>query len=231
MRFCRTVLQIYRVAQEENREALADFAFRLNARAEHLGLSQTEIAERLGLKLPRVSNWFQGRNFPRKRERLELARILGVNLEWLIQGEGEPERKLQEDAAPYGTAVREVPVISWSHAGEAASYEEMPKHWQGSVATTSRDRKAFAVTVEGDCMEPKFFAGDRVVLEPNAERRNGKPVVARLADDTIHLRIYTKLHSGTIRLTSLKPDAYPALDIAEKDFHWIYPVRELVRSV
>lgn len=122
-------------------------------------------------------------------------------------------------------------MISWSHAGEAATYDEMPKHWHGAVASTSRDPKAFAVTVEGDCMEPKFFAGDRVVLEPSAERRNGKAVVAKLADDAVHLRIYTKLPNGTIRLTSLKPDIYPPLDYTAKDFNWIYPVRELVRSV
>lgn len=207
-----------------------DFAFRLNSRAEHLNLSQAEIAAKLGVSPSRVGNWFQGRHLPLKREREQLARVLETSVDWLLLG----TEAVSEPVAVYGapiSEVREVPVISWSHAGEAAVYEEMPKHWNGTVATTSRDKRAFALVVEGDCMEPKFIAGDRVVLEPHGERRNGKPVVAKLADDAIHLRIYTKLPNGTIRLTSLKPDIYPALDYTEKDFHWIYPVRELLRSV
>ncbi|MBX3736721.1 MAG: LexA family transcriptional regulator [Candidatus Didemnitutus sp.] len=219
--------------QDENAELLRDFAWRLNARTERKGLSQSEIAEKLGVSVTRVNHWFRGRNFPKAAERLRLADLLEVNLEWLLRGEGDIEKTaggvVEESQAGY--AVREIPVISWSHAGAAATYDEMPKHWQGKVATTSRDRKAFAVTIEGDCMEPKFFAGDRVVLEPSGELRNGKPVVAKLADDAVQLRVYTKMPSGAIRLASLKPDIYPTLEYSPTAFHWIYPVRELVRSV
>jgi len=222
------------LVQAENTELLQDFAFRLDGRAAARNLTQVEIAERLGVKVARVNHWFKGRNFPRTRERIGLAEILGVNLEWLLTGHGPIERtvtSVSEEAAPYGAAVREIPVIAWSHAGAAASYEEMPKHWHGFVATGSRDRRAFAVIVEGDCMEPKFLPGDRVVLEPHGDLRNGKPVVAKLVDDAVQLRIYTKMPSGAIRLASLRPEIYPTLEYSPTAFHWIYPIRELVRSV
>ena len=209
-----------------------NFAFRLAARAERLGLSQTEIASRMGMKLPRVSNWFQGRNYPRKRERVDLARILGVNLSWLIQGEGEPEIKIEESPAPYGGFVfpREVGIVSWSHAGQAASYEEIPKDWREKVATSSRDRRAFGVVVEGDCMAPKYLPGDILIVEPSHEPRNGKPVVAKLVDDAVQVRVYTRMPGGKIRLASLKPDIYPTLDYTASDFHWIFPVHQMVRN-
>lgn len=215
---------------------LREFAIRLDRRAAHLGLSQADIANRLGAKAPRVSNWFQGRNFPRARERVSLANILGVNLDWLIKGEGEPERfpenEVHDAAGEYlGPPVREVPVISWTHAGEAANFEAMPKHWQGRVATTSRDPRAFALTIEGDSMEPRFFAGDRVICEPSLEPINGKPVVAKYVNDAVQLRIYHKLANGRIRLASLRPEIYPAEECARDGFHWIFPVRELIRSV
>lgn len=196
-------------------------------------MSQTEIAERLGVKKPRVSNWFTARNFPRAREKVALARLLKVRPEWLYRGEGEIEESsdVQEELVPGAHSVREVPVISWSHAGEAATYEEMPKHWHGKVATTSTDRRAFAVTVEGDCMEPRVFAGDRVIVEPSSEPRNGRAVVAKFADDAVQLRIYTRLPNGMIRLASMKPEIYPTLDYKPSAFSWIYPVRELVRSM
>ena len=221
--------------QEENTDTLADFAFRLGARAASVGLSQKDIAGKLGVQPPRVGNWFQGRNFPRARERVELAKLLGVRLEWLIQGEGEPESSQQnqvnEEAEEYGAAVREVPVISWTHAGVAATYDAMPKHWHGKVASTSRDRRAFALVIEGDSMEPRFFAGDRVICEPSNEPRNGKPVVAKFTDDAVQLRIYSKMPDGKIRLASLRPEIYPPEVHERSDFSWIFPVRELIRSV
>lgn len=218
--------------QEENTEILRDFAWRLNACAERKGLSQVEIANQMGVKPPRVGNWFQGRNFPRSREKVQLAKLLGVTVDWLIQGvRDNPEISVEEAAVPYGEAVRQIPVISWTHAGVAATYEEMPRHWQGKVASTSSDRRAFALTIEGDSMEPKFFAGDRVVLEPSNQPINGKPVVAKFANDAVQLRIYHKLRDGRIQLASLRPEIYPTETFETNEFNWIYPVRELIRSV
>ena len=154
--------------QAENLEQLQNFSIRLSGRADHLGLSQTALAEMLGIKLARVSNWFQGRNFPRTRERVELARRLGVRLEWLIHGLGDPENfssdpVVNEAVAEYGVETHQVPVISWAHAGAAAAYEEMPRHFMGKISAMSRDTRAFALIVEGDSMELKIVAGDRVV--------------------------------------------------------------------
>ncbi len=222
------------MTQEESSEELSNFAFRLASRAEKLGLSQVAIGERLGAKKPRVSNWFSAKNFPRAREKVALATLLGVRLEWLIRGEGLPEisSEDQEDSDPHIHRVREVPVVSWSHAGAAATYEEIPKHSQGHVATTSRDRRAFAVIVEGDCMEPKFLPGDHVILEPGAHPRNGKPVVAKLAEDEeVQLRVYTKLPGGRISLATLKPAIYPTVEYHASAFSWIYPVAGMYRGV
>lgn len=125
---------------------------------------------------------------------------------------------------------REVGVVSWSHAGQAATYEEIPKEWREKVATTSRDRRAFGVTVEGDCMEPKYLHGDILIVEPLHEPRNGKAVVAKLKDDAVQVRIYHKMPGGKIRLASMKPEIYPTLDYAAADFHWIWPVHSMVRK-
>lgn len=224
-----------RDTQEEKTEILQAFAFRLNQLSNRCGLQQVDIAARLGVKPPRVGNWFQGRNMPRKAERVALARLLGVTVDWLIDGTTEYDRitpeGVQEGRAAYGgPPVREVPVISWSHAGEAVAYEEMPRHFAGKVATSSGDPRAFAVTVEGDSMEPKVFPGDRVVCEPSREPVNGRPVVAKHANEEVQLRIYHKMPDGKIRLAPTNP-VYPTIEHDPSGFQWIYPVRELIRSL
>jgi phage repressor protein C with HTH and peptisase S24 domain len=211
-------------------------AWRLNSAADEANLKQIAIAERLGEKPATVGNWFQGLNYPRRRTRQALAQMLKVSEAWLF--EGSPDRTpaaVDESPEEYTadtalTAVRQVPVISWTHAGSAANFEAMPKHWQGHVATTSRDRKAFGVVVEGDCMVPKYLPGDILIIEPTSEPRNSKPVVAKLTDDGVQVRIYTKMPGGKIRLATLKPEIYPTLDHSPRDFHWIWPVAQMVRN-
>lgn len=207
-------------------------AWRLNKAAEDLDMKQVDVADALNERPATVGNWFQGLNYPRRRQRTEIAQLLKVAEEWLFEGGEYKTTATVHEEQPVGasyTAVREVPVISWTHAGVAASYEEMPRHFQGTVATTSRVKKAFGLTVEGDSMLPKYMPGDIVVLEPGEEPRNGKAVVVKFADDAIQLRIYQKLSARKIRLTPYNP-AYSAAEHHLAEFNWIYPVKQTVRN-
>lgn len=126
--------------------------------------------------------------------------------------------------------LRWVPVVSWAHAGEAASYEELPPHWRDDSAPTEcRDPKAFALVVDGDSMEPRCLNGDIVVVMPSEEPRSGCLVVAKLRDDGVVLRRYSHLSGGRIRLTAYN-SLYPATDHDRAEFHWIYPVESTVRK-
>lgn len=225
--------------QEENSEILRDFAIRLDQAASRAGLTQTEIAAKLGIRgesSGRVNNWFKARNFPRARERPLLAQLLGVRPEWLFHGQGEPQEysddpAVNEAEAEAGIATREVPIISWTHAGESVTYDAMPRHWHGKVPAATRDPRAFALRVEGDSMEPKFFAGDLVICEPSSPPRTDKPVVAKYASEEVQLRLYRKMPNGCIRLASTRPELYPAVELDPKGFRWIFPVTGLYRPV
>lgn len=61
-----------------NREAL-------DRRCVERGLSQREVADRLGLTRAAVSKWFTGRSFPRPAELLKLGRLLGLRHDELVQ--------------------------------------------------------------------------------------------------------------------------------------------------
>lgn len=218
--------------QAENTDKLEEFKFRLGRCADAAKLSQAEIAARLGVLPSRVGNWFQGRNLPSQRQLIQLAKILGTTTEWLLEGTGPKtsEAVVEEAQDAYGDSVRAVPLVSWAHAGCATTYEEIPRHARGSVSSMSRDKRAFALTIEGDSMEPKFLPGDRVVCEPSRSAINGKAVIAKFADDAVQLRIYQKLPGGKIRLAPLNP-VYAATEHAPEEFNWIFPVVELSRPV
>lgn len=77
-------------------------------------LTQAAIAQRLGVGASRVGNWFQGLNFPKEDDARRLAELLGVSVEWLLEGAdasveefpartGESAPFLERDPTPAST--------------------------------------------------------------------------------------------------------------------------------
>ena len=115
-----------------------------------------------------------------------------------------------------------IPVVGWAHAGEAGSYEELPKDWQIRLPTDCPDRHAFAVILEGDSMEPKFSEGDWLIVQPSEVAYSGCLVVARFANDGVIFRRMERNGEEII----LKPlnEGWPITRHRPEDFTWIYPV-------
>jgi transcriptional regulator with XRE-family HTH domain len=75
------------------RSTRTDFARRLTALREAAGLSQRDMARQLGISQPSYVNWEQ-RNVSLRPEQLTLlARILGVGVAVLLEGEHAPAQR------------------------------------------------------------------------------------------------------------------------------------------
>jgi len=128
---------------------------------------------------------------------------------------------------------RRVPVVSWARAGQALDYGDLCNQIDESVETDCRDANSFALILEGDSMEPEFYAGDLVVFAPNVEPRNGDFVVCRLANNSgvLFKRLRrTGPEGSVIRLESLnvsyQPIEYPAAEV-----RYIYPAVDMKRRL
>jgi SOS-response transcriptional repressor LexA len=118
--------------------------------------------------------------------------------------------------------MRMIPVIGWAHAGSAESYEEIPPTWQCKLATECRDAKAFAVTLEGDSMEPRFGEGDFIIVQPSETPYSGCFVVAKFANDGVIFR-RLEMSGPVISMVPLN-ERYQVTTHRQEDFAWIYPV-------
>lgn len=79
-------------------EDMATFGDRLGAARDVAGLSQKELAQRVGIKPGTLRNWEDDLSEPRANRISILAGILGVSLSWLLTGEGEGLLAPTEDA-------------------------------------------------------------------------------------------------------------------------------------
>lgn len=206
--------------------------------AVRLGLNLSEIPSILGISKAMLFAYRNGSNNVSNKAltKLEEAeRQAGIkNTEKDSVGESSANPKdgvipkadeyssmLREDPASYGSQ-RRIPVIGWAHAGSAESYDEIPRSWQNQIPTDCPDSKAFAVSLEGDSMEPKFSDGDILVVQPSYEFHSGCYVVARFADDGVIFR-RLEMRGGKIILVPLNPQ-YKSSEHRREEFSWIYPV-------
>ncbi|MEM9434572.1 MAG: helix-turn-helix domain-containing protein [Pseudomonadota bacterium] len=67
----------------------ATFGDRLHAAREALGLSDKDLARKLGVKLKTVQAWEDDLSEPRANKLQMMAGLLNVSIVWLLNGEGE----------------------------------------------------------------------------------------------------------------------------------------------
>jgi len=76
----------------------ATFGDRVAAGREALGLSQEDLARKLGVKLKTVHGWEEDLAEPRANKLQMLAGVLNVSLMWLLNGEGDGLQEPQDAA-------------------------------------------------------------------------------------------------------------------------------------
>lgn len=91
-------------------ETAATFGDRLSAAREAQGLTQADLARKLGLRLQTIRNWEEDRSEPRANKLQMLAGFLNVSMIWLMTGVGEggPSPRAGGEAAALGTSAQEL---------------------------------------------------------------------------------------------------------------------------
>lgn len=177
------------------------------------GISQAELANKIGVDDSLISKWEAGARAPSKEQIKPLADALGVKLKWLAFGEGDKDRFPVPDSAQVQNVTaewRSVPVLGWVPGGDPFAPELVP---EGSImvpADISSHPGLFALNVRGDSMSPKISDGDRVFIEPldGREPRQGAIVVA-LIDGETTCKIFRRTPNGKPMLVPLNPIVEP----------------------
>jgi phage repressor protein C with HTH and peptisase S24 domain len=187
----------------------------------------------------------------------DIARALGVGLSYFLSdevptgeghslrtsGAGESANILEElrvlvdkhtvSARPPGAAIRKIPVISYTAAGDPVSYESSyPVGFADEyveVSSSLGDPHAFALRIKGDSMEPRFYDGDVVVVCPSWQVKENRPVVIKVNDDEVTCKVFSRAGESII-LTSLN-SKYPPRAYRQQDVVWVYPVVQVISNI
>lgn len=90
-------------------EDVSTFGDRLARAREFAGMSQAQLARRLGVKTTTIRNWESDRSEPRANRLQMLAGLVSVSMVWLMSGEGDGGPTMQDqDVGPEFAGLRDV---------------------------------------------------------------------------------------------------------------------------
>lgn len=170
-----------------------DLGKKIRAHRDELGLTQAELADKLGLTYSSVSQWESGRATPRTPILRQLADLFGTTVADLM-GEDATE------AAISGTS-RMVPLLGFAHMGEPCDEGALADEVEVPASIADAHPRGFMVHAQGGCMDNRFPRDALLLVDPDMEPVNGQPVLAETADYGAVVRNYTRGRS-TVMLTA-----------------------------
>jgi phage repressor protein C with HTH and peptisase S24 domain len=171
---------------------MATLAERIRQCREALGISQGELAKRVGIKQQSIGDLESGKTRGTKHL-LGIAKALGQTPEWLETGVGEQLRPAADpDMAPNVGERFPAPPISgmpldvpemgtavggangdFSLNGQIIDYKRRPPG-------IANNRSVLCLRVRGDSMAPKYEEGDLVYVSPNRPTKAGDDVLVEM---------------------------------------------------
>lgn len=199
-----------------------------------MGLNQTQFGLVAGRTKGAVSQWESEAGLPDREASESLAKA-GVNMEYIFYGTGQmmtdpPQRldtqpltSIASNTAP-ATAPRQIPLISWVHAGEASeAIDDYPPGYaeEWVLAAGPLHANAYALRIVGDSMTPEFWPGQTIVIDPEGAWRSGSYVIVKNGDNEVVLRQIVRDIGGWMLVPANK--AYPPVPLGS--YHVIGVVR------
>lgn len=173
-----------------------DFSARVRALRESAGLTQAQLADKVGLTNRAVGAWETGRSKPRLDKLSQLAEILGTTPYYLMNGDG-PER-VESRAASATVPMRAIGVTCMGDGDEqdADAVVEVPE------GVAARHPGLFVVHGIGSCMDRRFPEDAALGIDPDMEPRTGDAVLVRDEAHGSYVHVYMAGSGGTVMLSA-----------------------------
>lgn len=128
-----------------------------------LGLSQSQLAARVGISRREVAHWEKNQQKPSVNNLLLLSDVLQVSTDWLIAGKGwikELERSEKEggNTGNHRSSISRIPMF------DRFPLKSSPKHARW-LNVLPEDTGAIAYTVTNLALIPNFLPGDQLFIQ------------------------------------------------------------------
>lgn len=161
------------------------------SRMKKLGITQEQLAEKLGVTQGAIGHWLNKRREPAMDVILNIMSVLDLkSINIGVDGNIVGDEPNMEMAQP---DIHRIPVISYVQAGVWTAPNEI-RECDGNMAYITTDLelgdRAFAIVIRGNSMEPEFTEGDLVLIDPDEPLHPGDFVVAKNGEEEATFKKY-----------------------------------------
>lgn len=171
----------------------------------HYG-NQKEFAKEFNLSPSTISDWWSGRINPRTDILQQICEKTGISMDWLVLG---------RESSNYNITIPNYtqPVS----AGKGILGEDntklplkINKEWLEEQLYKKNFNKLFAITAQGESMEPEIKSGDTLIVEETKILSEGIYIISYMGD--IFVKKLQKISNTKLRIISLNK-IYKPIDI------------------
>lgn len=209
---------------------MKDFGILISQLRRERRMSQDEFAKLIGCTKQTISNYERNMRKPDYETLEAIADVLNVPMSFFLSEEEQREKlariyrtyDMHETRSPLPPNLRRisemqpqsVPVIGSVAAGVPILAEQ-----EYDIYIDSPVKADFALTVEGDSMEPTYLSGDTVFIREQPDVLDGQIAVV-IIDDSAALKHVYHIKGG-LQLVSENPK-YPPMLVMAKDCDYLH---------
>lgn len=127
-----------------------------------LGMSQSELARRIGIK-PQAIQYLCTSNASRSKFAFDIADALGINIDWLLTGQGKMKEKDAYDHVTKIPIIEPENICKWIDSNEQYSVES----YYSTMQQIYLDKKCYAIKINDSSMAPRFEIGTVLIVDPS----------------------------------------------------------------
>lgn len=165
-------------------------------------VTQEKLAAMIPISRTYMADIERGHKMPSVEVRLALLRMLHIKPSEIFDKEDVDRLfPIHNSVEPAEMPQGRVPLISWVHAGELEYPFDphQPGYAEDWYPSSVGDPNAFALSVEGDSMEPEFKEGEIIVASPGSEPQSGDFVVAKVNGRAMLKQIFIRLNKIVLK--------------------------------
>lgn len=206
-----------------------DIGNKLKEYFDNKGITQSEIAEKLGVSKAYVNALFTGKRAFGKKQAEAWVNLFGLSASWLLTGEGEMLTGVQTEQTIQSSTddIHLIPLLPVSAQGGSFNDFVVSIKESSCEKIISPIKGAdYAMSVSGESMAPEYPSGSQILIKRIDEKAFidwGRVYVLDTCNGTVIKRLFPSDTADKVLCKSINPE-FPPFEVSQSDVYAVYRV-------